>query len=77
VALEVSEETREKTTRCWQGFACLLGAEGGPCTVQSCVRGVLFVDKQTAAYCPYDVSFGYSHICSCPTRQEIHDRYGV
>jgi hypothetical protein len=37
----------------------------------------MFVDRPTAGYCPYDVSFGYSHICSCPTRREIYDRYGV
>jgi hypothetical protein len=77
VAIEVSEETRQKTEKCWRGFACLSDTGNGPCAVRSCVRGVLFVDKQTASYCPYDVIFGYSHICSCPTRQEIYDRYGV
>jgi hypothetical protein len=77
VAIEVSEETRRKTDKCWRGFECLSNPQGVTCAVRSCVRGVLFVDKETVSYCPYEVTFGYSHICSCPTRQEIYDRYDV
>jgi hypothetical protein len=77
VAIEVSQKTRQRTDKCWRGFGCLSDPGSVPCAVRSCVRGVLFVDKQTVRYCPYEVTFGYSRICSCPTRQEIYDRYGV
>jgi hypothetical protein len=77
VTIKVSEETRQRTNKCWRGFACVSDPEGIMCAVRSCVRGVLFVDKQKARYCPYEVTFGYSHICSCPIRQEIYTRYGI
>ena len=75
--LQVSDKTRQRTEKCWREFVCLSDSENGPCAVRSCVRGVLFVTRRTTAYCPYDVAFGFSHICSCPTRQEVYDRYGV
>ena len=76
VKLEVSEKTRQKTDKCWRGFACLSNATNGVCAVRDQVGDVLFVEKTRQAYCPYDVTFGYSHICSCPVRHELFERYG-
>lgn len=76
VKLEVSQEIRQKTDKCWRGFACLSDAEAGVCAVHDHVGGVLFVEKIKQAYCPYDVTFGYSHICACPVRRELFERYG-
>ena len=74
--LEVSEKIRQKTDRCWRGFACLSGTQDGRCAVRERVGDVIFVEKSGQAYCPYDVTFGYSHICSCPVRRELFERYG-
>ena len=73
---EVSEETRQETDKCWRGFACLSGDEDVICRVRDRVSDVIFVEKTKQTYCPYDVTFGYSHICSCPVRREIYERYG-
>ena len=74
--LEVSEEIRQRTDKCWRGFACLSGMKDGICAVREQVGDVIFVEKIKQAYCPYDVTFGYSHICSCPVRRELFERYG-
>jgi hypothetical protein len=76
VEFEVSEETRQKTDKCWRGFACLSDGPDGICSAKDYVSGVLFVERAAPTYCPYDVTFGYSHICSCPVRREIYERYG-
>lgn len=73
---EVSDETRQRTDRCWRGFACLSGEEDFICEVEESVGDVVFVNRSTSTYCPYDVTFGYSHMCSCPVRREIYERYG-
>jgi hypothetical protein len=75
VKRDVSEATRQKTDKCWRGFVCLSG-DGTLCPVTNCVSDLVFVQRTTQAYCPYDVTFGFSHICSCPVRREIYQRYG-
>ena len=72
---EVSEEARQNARKCWRGFVCLSGHEENICTVRDYVGEVLFVEKRIESYCPYDVTFGYSHICTCPVRREIYERY--
>jgi len=74
---DVSQEARQKVDKCRQGLACLSKRESPRCPVRSTVRGVLFVKNIAADHCPYGMSFGYSHICTCPVRWEIYDRYGV
>ena len=76
MTFDVSEETRDRTNQCWRDFACLSGEEDVICVVQERVGDVLFVERPATIYCPYDVTFGYSHICSCPVRREIYKRYG-
>jgi hypothetical protein len=74
---EVSEEARQKAEKCQHGYACLSDHKSPRCAVRSSVRGVLFVNDRAADHCPYGMSFGYSHICTCPVRWEIHNRYGI
>jgi hypothetical protein len=74
---EVSEEARQKADRCQRGLACLTDGELPRCAIRSSVRGVLFVKSKAADHCPYGTSFGYSYICTCPVRWEIHDHYGI
>ncbi len=73
---EVSEETRQRTDKCWRGFAGLSGDEDVICPVRDYVSNVLFVKRTTQTYYPYDVAFEYSHICSCLVRRKIYERYG-
>ncbi len=73
---EVSAETCQRTEKCWRGFACLSSDEDIICPARDHVNDVLFVERTAQSYCPYDITFGYSHICSCPVRCEIYERYG-
>ena len=76
MSIEVSEGTLQKAEKCWRGYRCL-SAEDGVCPVRDYVSEVLFVERRRDVYCPYDVTFGYSHICTCPVRREIYERYDI
>jgi len=78
MAFEVSNEIREQTTKCPQDFRCLNDESPGVCAAHTRVKGDgLFIEKAKDGFCPYIMPFGYSHICHCPTRCELFDRYGV
>jgi len=36
---------------------------------------VLFLKAKKPAKCIHRISFGYSQMCSCPTRYAIHKKY--
>jgi len=74
--LEVSEEVLEKTDKCWHAYKCLAGTRNGMCPARDRIGSILFVEKADPSYCPYHVTFGYSDVCTCPVRREIHARYG-
>jgi hypothetical protein len=75
--LHVDPETRRVTTRCDKNFSCLAGSRDRLCKVEECVDGNLhFVQCEHGQACAYQVMFGARCLCSCPTRREIHDRYG-
>ncbi len=75
MAMQVSEEARQRTDKCQRGFACLSPDQKPGCAVRRAVRHALFVNREDSPSCSYDMGFGYSHICSCPVRWEIHSRY--
>ncbi len=68
----VSEEILKKTTKCHNNFACLTGQGEKPCEIEYDVNGSLFfVNYNQKKTCQYALSFGYSYICTCPTRKEL------
>ena len=76
--LEISAATLRGTTRCPFDFVCLLDPEAQVCPVQRTIAGDgVFVESRRGGTCPYVVSFGYGHVCTCATRLELHERYGV
>ena len=79
MAIEISQETRDTTTKCHKDFSCLTGQSACLCRVVNCVDDVIhFVQDPAGSGCPYLEQWGLStQYCSCPTRMAIYNRYGV
>ncbi len=76
--IDLNCSTLAKTTLCQQGFACTLGSTETICEVRELVLGeVLLIACAAKLPCKYSESFGSWAICTCPTRKEIHDRFGI
>jgi len=74
---EISDEVRERATRCPHNFACLEDPDQ-VCPVKANVRDkVLFVRVRRRVGCPYSLSFGEDDICQCPVRRALYRRHQV
>jgi hypothetical protein len=75
---QVSEETRNKTTRCPFAFQCLDDSNRDLCEVETCLRNNgCFLKTTKPNNCKYKGTFGYSYMCHCPTRHELFKRYKI
>ena len=75
--LEIENKIIEETTKCEKEFACLASHAQKCCKVEHSVAGkVLFVESLDENECRYKVHFGYSFMCTCPTRKEIYLKHG-
>ena len=78
IDIKVDEDIKKGTTKCEKDFRCLADNTYELCRVTETVRdNVLFIQCEGDNYCNYRISFGYSFICSCPTRKEIYNKYKV
>jgi len=74
--MEIEKEILDKTVHCTKDFDCLKN-NNIHCKVENCVNNeVYFVECCEKNPCNYRVNFGNSHICTCPTRKEIYNKYG-
>lgn len=74
----ISPDILNNTTRCRSNFSCLDEKQACLCEIESSLdNNILFVKprKPTGYLCNYIMSFGYSYICKCPTRNEIYFCY--
>jgi len=72
----VSTETKKATTKCTSGFSCLIGDKNCRCRVEKCInRDLHFVKSLITVSCHYQLHFGKGHICTCPIRKEIYNKY--
>lgn len=74
---EISDEVREKTDKCEKNFFCLSGEGNGFCHIIDRTGDTFFVKYKKDKNCPYNLSFGDSFICNCPTRAEIYRIYST
>lgn len=74
----IDKATRDKTTQCPNSFKCLI--EGGcpGCEFQDVITNecIIVKTKPENKDCHYSVTFGGAYVCTCPTRCEIHLKYG-
>lgn len=75
--MEISKESLEKTIHCHKDFACVKCNEICCTVIQNIDNKVIFVECEENVECSYKMSFGNSFICTCPTRKEINNKYGL
>ncbi len=78
VSIHIPEDILKQTTRCDKNFSCL--SDGGEhlCKVVSFINNeICFVEFSEGEICVNKMSFGYSIICTCPTRKAIYRQYGI
>ena len=75
----ISDQILNETKECTRGFSCLkTGQDKDPkiCEVLDANgKNVLFLKTKKVVDCPYQISFGDSLICTCPTHFAIHETY--
>lgn len=75
----ISDQILSETKECTRGFSCLKTVQDKDhklCEVLDANgENVLFLKTKRIAECPYQISFGESLICTCPTRYGIHEKY--
>ncbi|HIC91190.1 MAG TPA: hypothetical protein EYP21_03835 [Syntrophaceae bacterium] len=73
---EISDHVLKATTKCKKGFSCLSGERKDLCKISYCVSNeIYFLNHCNDTSCGYAISFGYSYVCTCPTRKEIYNRF--
>ncbi len=76
--LRINEETKKASTECRKNFSCLSGNQLTLCKVEQCVTDNLhFIKCINSELCSYQMSFGSSHVCTCPVRKELYNRYKI
>jgi len=75
----VSEETKRATIKCKSRFSCLSGFEKKDlCPAESAfTEKSHFVKCLYDCHCTYQRPFEYGKFCTCPTRKEIFNKYGI
>lgn len=74
---KISKDVINNTTRCKKNFSCLSG-ENPICRVELCVDDKIhFIKCANNEPCSYKIPFGYSFVCICPVRKELHNKYNI
>ena len=83
----ISDESLKRTTKCPVNFLCLTNdknpmcyKERPMCSVEVALESMLFVEDKNNYYsnnCVYKEEYGAGHLCTCPVRFEIYNRYNI
>jgi len=73
--ISISEGILNKTDKCEKDFSCLSSNKEGICKVESVINEGMKIVKCKGPSCYYSISYGYSSICNCPTRNEIFNKF--
>jgi len=88
MAFSISDESLKRTTKCPSNFLCLTNdknpmcsKERPMCSVEVPLESMLFVKDKNNDYayndCAYKEEYGSGHLCNCPVRHEIYNRYNM
>jgi hypothetical protein len=73
--VKVPDNVLKMTTKCPHTFSCLTSGQCGKhkiCEVEYIYGTNIMSLKDTQqSHCPYRVTYGYRHLCSCPTHYAI------
>ena len=74
--IKIDKEILDKTTKCNNSFNCLSGVKECLCKVTGSIGyDMLEIKPESAIDCNYHMSLNNTCFCSCPTRNEIYNRY--
>lgn len=74
--IKISEEVLKNTTKCIKDFSCLRKDREDLCKIESCIENkIYFIKCLSDEPCQYKATFGYSLVCTCPTRKELYNLY--
>ena len=74
----INPEIIKETTEYQHDFQCLKKDRKPHCEVESFwVKDVMFVRCPECELCNYKLSYGFSHVCHCPTRKELYRKYKI
>jgi len=72
----VPENVLLASLKCTDNYSCLEPHRNGDkpiCTVDYAFgENLMFIEALNPEHCPYRISFGQTHICSCPLHYFIH-----
>jgi len=78
MGIEINEEIKSLATLCKHAYACLTSENHVLCKVNDCINGkVHFIECKDQNYCEYQKSFGNGHVCNCPVRKVIYNKYKI
>ena len=79
MGIVISDQILSETKECTRGFSCLKTVQDKDHNICEVLdangENVLFLKTKRIAECSYQISFGETLICTCPTRYAIHDKY--
>lgn len=76
--MDIDKKIINKTDRCKKNFECLKNKNHIYCKVKDRVGETAhFIECVDELNCNYKISFGFSYMCTCPTRKEIYNRYNI
>lgn len=77
MSFTVSQESKDKASRCPFDFQCLSDEKFPICSVGKEINDYGFFIKDTVrtGNCSHRISYGFAHICRCPVRMEIFKKY--
>ncbi len=77
MVFKIDEDVLKNATKCKKDFSCLSG-EKELCRVELCVDNKIhFIKCVDNIPCSYRIPFGYSYVCICPVRKELHNQYRI
>jgi len=78
MAYQISDDSKQRTSKCSYDFGCLANDKYDTCRIETEISGGLSIkhicNKQ---FCKYFLYFGPRNICICPVRVEIYRRYKI
>lgn len=76
--IDIDKKIIDETDRCKKDFECLKNDNHIYCKVNNCVsESAHFIECVDDLDCNYKMSFGFSYMCTCPTRKEIYNKYKI
>ncbi len=73
---EIDQEIIDRA-KCEKGYVCLSGKAGDLAEMKDHLgHNMLIIEGDQPKDCPHNHNYGSLHVCKCPVRVEIYNKYG-